>query len=265
MEPTKPKLSNLSNSVDFSFEPLSEGLGFHPFSDGLPYAPLAKTTSTATTGSMASRSFPSPTSPSIASGSNKLQMGTGAMAAGAPMPVMRQTPRISVPVSSAARAQPRKIGVPQKSANPATPIAKEIIEHDYGFGYLLKRAFAFTLDSFINMGLCLAAFGSVLWKQGLTPEVLSNSGIILLSALFLLMFNWALITAQEVAFNTSIGKRIFGLVFEGSTIALFLRAIFFLPSLGFCGIGLLWGLFDGKKRCWHDWVAGIQPQEISKL
>jgi uncharacterized RDD family membrane protein YckC len=87
----------------------------------------------------------------------------------------------------------------------------------------------------------------------------------MISILFFTLFNWALVTAQEIAFGTTIGKRIFGLMIQGNTSAIFLRAFFFLPSLGFCGIGLLWSLFDRRKRCWHDVVVNVQPIEVARL
>ena len=30
-------------------------------------------------------------------------------------------------------------------------------------------------------------------------------------------------------------------------------------------LGIVWALFDRKKRCWHDLVAGIQPIEVARL
>jgi hypothetical protein len=92
-----------------------------------------------------------------------------------------------------------------------------------------------------------------------------NPGIVMISVLFFVLFSWALITAQEIAFGTSVGKRVFGLMINGSTSAIFLRAFFFLPSIGFCGVGLLWSLFDKRKRCWHDVVVNVQPIEVARL
>ncbi len=87
----------------------------------------------------------------------------------------------------------------------------------------------------------------------------------MVALLFLCVFNWAITTAQEVAFSTSLGKRLFGLALNGSASAIFLRAFFFLPSVGFAGIGLIWALFDRRKRCWHDLVVDLQPTEIAYL
>ena len=129
----------------------------------------------------------------------------------------------------------------------------------------MKRAFAYLLDSAFNLALCAAALSAALWKQDLSPELLLNPGVILVASLFLGVFNWAITTAQEVAFGTSIGKRVFGLGIQASASAIFLRSFFFLPSLFFAGIGLIWSFFDKRKRCWHDLVVDVQPQEIARL
>lgn len=128
--------------------------------------------------------------------------------------------------------------------------------------YLIKRAVAYLLDTVINVFLCLAGFILAMWSQDLNPELIFTSNMSLLVGLFLFVFNWGVITAQEVAFQTSLGKRIFGLVIEGSASALFLRAFFFIPSVVFGGAGLLWCLFDKKKRCWHDLVVNHQPVDM---
>jgi hypothetical protein len=158
------------------------------------------------------------------------------------------------------RVQPAK--QQQPAAQPA-PLAG--LETGYGIGYLFKRAFAYTLDTAFNLALCLAALSAALWKQDLSPELLITPGIVLVACLFLGVFSWAITTAQEVAFGTTIGKRVFGLALQGSTSAIFLRAFFFLPSLCFGGIGLVWSLFDRRKRCWHDLVVDLQPLEIARL
>ena len=175
----------------------------------------------------------------------------------------RQMPRISVPVATrqAAYAQPAAAA---PAADLENPYGLEQ-EEGYGFVYLLRRTMAYTVDSCLNIALCIGALSGSLWKQDLSPELLLNPGIILVALLFLCVFNWALVTAQEVAFGTSIGKRLFGLVLHGSTSAVFLRAFFFLPSAGFLGMGLLWALIDSRRRCWHDMVVNVQPQEIARL
>ena len=76
--------------------------------------------------------------------------------------------------------------------------------------------------------------------------------------------NLCLILASFL-YGTSVGKRIFGLSLNGSASATFLRAFYFLPSVGFCGVGLIWALFNKKRRCWHDAAADLQPMELARL
>lgn len=242
---------------DLSFEPLSSGLGFHPFSDGLPYAPVSKNST--------STKPPQNT------------MGTGALAAGLPgyrPPPPPNSPRVSIqqprmpapvtaraPIRQQAQATPAKVTVETLTAQ----LTPEMLQPTFGFGYLFKRAFAYVIDSLFNLGLCAGALSAALWKQDLSPELLFTPGIILVASLFLGFFNWAITTAEEVAFGTSIGKRIFGLAIQGSASAIFLRSFFFIPSVCFGGIGLLWSLFDRRRRCWHDLVVDLQPMEIASL
>ncbi len=233
------------------FKPLTDGLGFHPFADGLPYAPVRKTQA------------PLPEA--------QPQQGTGAVSAGHAR-FATQLPRVpvarvSVPVASSLPLQESAIqarnplpAAPEKSGVPA-PGSQPM----QSWAYLPKRLLAYSLDSAFNMGLCAVAFGGALWKQGIPPESLLSPGTVVLFTLFLLGFNWAILTAQEVAFGTSLFKRLFGLELDGSATAIFLRAFFFLPSLGFCGVGLLWAGLDRRRRCWHDLVVNLQPVETARL
>ena len=113
--------------------------------------------------------------------------------------------------------------------------------------------------------MCAAGLWAILWRQGVQVEALLNPSVAIVGALFLGVFNWALITAQEVAVGTSIGKRVVGLRIPGGATAVFLRAFFFVPSLGFMGLGVLWSLFDRNKRCWHDLIVNTQPVNFTRL
>ena len=243
------------------FKPLSEGLGFHPFSDGLPYAPVTKSTTT-------SRNIPLPVGPMP-----DFQRGSGATTAGPASfalparPAPTSSPRVSVPVAppslnslhGSVQAQDKA-----SSAKMSAEFRAELAPAN-GFGYLAKRSVAYLLDTAFNTGLCAGTFGFALWKQGISPETLIGPSMIFLFVVFLCTFNWAIMTAQEMAFGTTLGKRIFGLALDGSGAAIFLRAFFFLPSAGFLAVGLLWGIFDRRKRCWHDLVVNLQPIEIAQL
>jgi uncharacterized RDD family membrane protein YckC len=208
----------------------------------------------------------------------ELANGAGAVSAG--QPGFAYTPRVTVPVAQPAAPA---VSTPKVSTNVQKPVAKKAIrkeaaaaaaasptvqafgEPKYGFVYLMKRVLAYTLDSALNISLLATGLSFALLNEDMNPDMLMNPGIILISILFFTLFNWALITAQEIAFGTTVGKRIFGLMIQGSTSALFLRAFFFLPSLGFCAIGLLWSLFDKRRRCWHDVVVNVQPIEVARL
>ena len=145
------------------------------------------------------------------------------------------------------------------------PSANAIESGDFGFAYSLKRVLAFLLDLGLVGGLCIAAFGWTLWRQKIPAESLLSPEMALLFFSFLAVFSWSMIVAQEMAFGTTVGKRLFGLILIGSPAAIFLRAFFFLPSVGFCGIGLLWAAFDSQRRCWHDLASEVQPTEVAEL
>jgi hypothetical protein len=261
------------------FKPLSDGLGFHPFADGLPYAPVAK---------RAERPLPAALNPDgdrdrLGQGHG---MGTGAQSAGRAVPVMpgqgpvaapprspQPTPtarpaRISVPVAQTVTAQVAGVPAPAVKTQPRSyvaPAPSEEIQARFGFGYLFKRTIAFLVDASINTTLCFTALGAVMVRLDLTWDAFSNANVLLLGILFLAMFNWSIMTAQEVLLGTTIGKRMFGLVLRGDTSALFLRSFFFLPSLVFCGLGIVWAVFDRRRRCWHDHVVNVQPLELAQL
>jgi uncharacterized RDD family membrane protein YckC len=244
-------------------------LGFQPFSDGLPYAPVSKS---------AARPQATPHSPNRADSARDLDSGTGAVSAGKPefaytprvtVPIAAPapTPKVSTPQSQVQRHAPQKTVAAQKATKTAatTPTPQAFGEPKLGFVYLLKRIFAYTLDTALNTSLLATGLSFALLNEDLNPDLLMNPGIVMISILFFTLFNWALVTAQEIAFGTTVGKRVFGLMVQGSTSAIFLRAFFFLPSIGFCGIGLLWSLFDNRRRCWHDVVVNVQPIEVARL
>jgi hypothetical protein len=257
-------------TAPLNFQPLSEGLGFHPFSDGLPYAPVGKAAPN-------SPQLRAPHNPAIntanvsgaAAQAAKVSRGSGAIVAGRPafltpksIPIPRAStpaglgPRISVPVAGSKK--------PEVHVEAVSVTEQDLLELRSEFGpfYIVKRVMAYLIDSAFNLALCAGALSAALWKQDLSPELLLNPGIVLIASLFLATFNWAITTAQEVAFGTSVGKRIFGLALPGPATAVFLRAFFFVPSVAFAGIGLIWAVFDKRRRCWHDLVVDLQPIEL---
>ncbi len=221
------------------FKPLSDGLGFHPFSDGLPYAPVTK--------APRAQSRPQPS----------YSRGSGAVAAGPP-----SYARVTVPVAAQTRA---RVTAPALAVQPQASAIAATAEPTFGLGYLLKRLMAFLFDTVVNTGLCAGGMMLILMKENLEFAVIFNPALVAIAAVFLSIFNWALTAAQEVAFGTSLGKRIFGLRIQGGAFVILMRSVCFLPSLVFCAMGILWAVFDRRKRCWHDVATGVQPMEIARL
>lgn len=233
---------------DLKFRPLTEGLGFHPFSDGLPYAPVSKHKTR-------------PSSP--AEKPQPYATGAGAVAAGQPR-FATPAARVRVPVARAPEKASNLIPSDHAAISEAAPLSSRL-QPRYGFAYLFKRVLAYILDTALNISACVAALSFVLVRIAVEPLTLMDQSVLLLSVPFVLFFNWALIAAQEVAFSTSVGKRIFGLHLDGSATAIFLRACFFIPSILFVGVGLIWALFNKRKRCWHDMIVDLQPKEVAAL
>ncbi len=235
-----------------NFTPVSEGLGFHPFSDGLPYAPVGKNTK-----------VPAPSAPST--------VGTGAIAAGPATFVFPKAPLISPPIApspspSAIPSQPIKQPVLSKPAEPEAPLAQsQLLEDQPGIVYLLKRVFAWSVDLSLNGIFIAAGWLAALWDQVQEWDFFLQLDQLRTIALIFTVFQWGLITAQEIAFQTTFGKRLFGLKVEGSPGARLIRSLLFFPSLLLSGVGILWALFDSKKRCWHDRASGTRVIEIARL
>lgn len=213
---------NSTEKQTLDFKPLSEGLGFHPFSNGLPYTPTTQPAS-----------------------KRDLTRGTGATAAG--------HPSFAFPAPVSAKISPAASSPIVAKSAPLQP--------DLGWDYLAKRLLAYFVDCVINTGLGGTALIGSLWKEDMSPGFFFSGSSLALTAGFLLFFSWALTTAQEVAFGTSLGKKLFGLHLDGSAAATLVRALFFIPSAVFLGLGVFWALFDADRRAFHDRVSGIQPEE----
>ena len=240
---------------EINFKPLTDGLGFHPFADGLPYAPASKST---------------PTKPS----------GTGAVAAGRPQFAYPAGPGVtnraptptsvlpSMPIDGTAEKirrelesiQAQRLDQARAAAARKQDAQAQLVLH-YGLDYSFQRAFAYLLDSAFNLSICASVLSTALLSTDL-ENLRDLSPLAVISvAVFLFACNWALLAAQEVAFGTTIGKRIFGLRLRGTGFECFVRALFFLPSLLFGGLGIGMSIFDGRKRCWHDRMTKLQPTE----
>ena len=225
--------STNNKTSEINFQPLTEGLGFHPFSDGLPYSPMTKKPYTS------SQKF----GVGIAS-------GAGAVSAG--------PPRVAHAISKVVLS---KSSVSKSKNTLLAPASHSIAHWVPGYGYLLKRVAAYLFDSILNSLLFGIIAVEFIWKQDSSLEILTNSSVIFAAAILMFFWNWVLITIQETIFGATLGKYMFGLSLRGSGVLLFLRSFFFLPSIGLFGVGLLFSLFDRRKRCWHDRLVGLQPIE----
>jgi hypothetical protein len=242
---------------EIQFKALTDGLGFHPFANGLPYAP---------TQSKTPAPMPAPNARSGSAARDTFSDGSGAYSAGRPVFV---TPRVSTPAPVVARPQNLQPS-PQVQASLRHNLQDNLqaplhVEHHNGVEYLAKRFLAYFLDSFINISMSGAVLGFCLWDQSGSFDFMLNAGVLFVSISFLLFFNWALITAQEVLFHTSIGKKFFGLRINGSLTAILARAILFIPSFVFFAFGVLWALVDTEHLAAYDRASGIHPREVAEL
>lgn len=222
---------------EIRFKPLTDGLGFHPFEDGLPYAP---------------------------SQVQKKQPASGAVAAGrAQFSYPAQSPIRSSPVDATAEKIRRELESIQtqrlEQARAMATRSQAPIEVTYGLSYSFIRVFAFLLDTTFNLSICASILSSALISTDVENLKTTSDSALITVVVFLFICNWALFAAQEVAFGTTLGKRIFGLKLEGTGIQCLIRALLFLPALLLGGVGIIIALFDPKKRCWHDRLTQIQP------
>lgn len=253
-------MSEKETEKPLHFQPLTPGLGFHPFSDGLPYTPVRK-------GHQARLPKPMGTGAEAAGTPRFSFPKTGSAAASATAPATMSRPlgspaRETVTREALAARQPLPPAVESSVAPAETPFQPQL---DLGVGYLVRRVAAYLIDLFFASTTCALAFGMVLYQSGASLADIRTPGVILLAGVFLLFFAWALTAAQEMITGSSIGKRLLGLRIDGRPTDLFLRSIYFIPSVAFLGLGLLWALFSREKRCWHDVVMDLQPRRIARL
>lgn len=241
---------------EIHFKPLNEGLGFHPFADGLPYAPQSPSQRLAArgTGAIAAGKpvFVTPsTSPTIEKIKKELESLDTLSLNSIPKRPELFAPENSVVKTLADRERPAP-----------TPLSVELTKTSgKNFFYLIQRIFAFLIDSTFNISVCATILSTSFINTDTEKLGLITPGVVFALAVFLFFCNWALITGQEMAFGTTLGKKIFGLKIEGSGSQVFWRSVFFIPSFLFSGLGLVVSLFDPDKRCWHDHASGIQPEK----
>ena len=125
--------------------------------------------------------------------------------------------------------------------------------------YTFQRVFGYIIDTAFNVSVAATILSFALIQTDVELlQTVSDSSLIL-SAVFIYLSNWAAIAGQEVAFGTSLGKRVFGLSIPGSGSDAFIRAVAFIPASILGGLGILSAIFDSQKRCWHDRFARVQP------
>ena len=247
-----PKITPSPKQVEILFQPLTEGLGFHPFSDGLPYAPMTKNPrmngNYAAPGGQASR----------------FSNGSGAVSGG--------PPKIAVDLL---RAQKKSPSHPTEGLQISVPVVKKETVHSvlalqspkneersrYGYIYLFRRCFAFLTDCSVNLVIFLGMTRLFFGAKEISLDMFSNLGVLLLIGANFVLFQWLSMTFQEVTLSTTFGKRLFRLRLLGGPLRRLLRAVFFIPSVGCLGTGLLYSLVDSQKRCWHDRIFDLQPVE----
>ena len=271
MSPQPPLLKPKTSVPRLSFKPINEGLGFHPFSDGLPYAPVAKTTrnSTATQMPQHPRHVVGPvgnlSEPEVhvqpPQRPPQFTRGSGAVAAGFPRAVLNPPKvRASADIfqalpTSFSKSVPNQVVAEQ-------PVAQT--QRVFGWAYVFKRIAAFLVDGVSTLAIAVAVLGGWLIQSQMPTSKLMSPSIMALAVAALILLQWLILTLEEVIFKSTLGKSIFGLSLQGTRAAIFLRAFFFLPSLGFLGAGVLWAAFDQRKRCWHDLVVDLQPIESNR-
>ncbi len=138
--------------------------------------------------------------------------------------------------------------IPKLKISEAAPLSESVQIRD--------RVFAFLVDTGLISGLFLLGLF-------LTTPVVRHSSfwfarpeLLLLTALFVFMFQWTAMTAQEILMSSTIGKRLFALRIEGTPIQILIRALLFIPSFLLVGTGLIWALFEKHHLCWHDRASG---------
>ena len=246
MENKSPK------NTEIQFKPLSDGLGFHPFSDGLPYAPVTKGPKTQGTGAVSAgppgvaRSITSP-NPNPNSNSNKV--------------TPKQIPQVSVPVARPDVSSEKPL---QGSVQSRVPQPLSQVEEEWrpGFVYVLERMVAYFIDLFVAISLYGCGMAGLIAWQIVDPRLFLTQEILIVGTGTFLGFHLFLLVFQEMFLGTTLGKRIFKLELSGNSFSILLRSLCFVFSVGFFGLGLIWSLFDSKRRCLHDVISGIQPTSL---
>lgn len=211
------------------FKPLTEGLGLNHFADGLPYTPEA-----AKRRAVQNFNFPSPRAPQYKS----------------PAPVKTHTQQNTVHVSP--------------------ELERELTQALTLSANLFKRVSAFLIDEFAVLAVFFVVFYASLRLNGinlahyLLQDRASEASRSLLkfSVMFFACLHFSYFLLLEAGWRTTLGKALLGMrIKTSSSTAAFFRALCFYMSIIPFGLGLVWALFDSKKRCWHDVITDSEVVE----
>lgn len=253
---------NHSKEPEIKFKPINEGLGFHPFSDGLPYASQNQTQlkSKAISKDDYSKKQLPPKTQTLNPYPFTANSG-GAWAAGSPTFVNPNSPLTQTQknlINQSLKNLPKSFTSEIEAKK--SPLEETQLGEHFGAGYLFSRLAAYIVDSTFNLTLSATILSFALIRTDLEVLRESSEVSLILSGIFLYLCNWAAITGQEIAFGSSLGKKVFGLKLKGTGSDVFIRAVSFIPSQLFFGFGILACLFDEKNRGWHDRFSRSQPE-----
>ena len=220
----------MADSKSIQFKPLSEGLGFHP------------------------KLNPTPQAPSVP----KL----------APPPVLPHSTPAKPPVAPTDFARPHHHQ--HSTAAVITPMQPEVRGESLRVSesralLIVKRVFAFLFDIVFHAALFLVGLAASLRFMGVPEDQIVPFLNTLETAAFVIFAIWMILIAQESVFHMTLGKRLFGLFLDGSSLAIVIRGLLFPLSLVLAGVGVLIALFDKRSRTLHDLLTGVRVIEIARL
>lgn len=126
-----------------------------------------------------------------------------------------------------------------------------------------RRVLSYALD----VALTVAIFLAIVWVSFAVngyriDEILLQGGprggvqMLWPLALLFLVVHLGYFLVQEATWRCTVGKAVFGLRIRSSSgFAVLGRAFCFFVAAIPMGVGLLWSLFDSRRRCWHDVIT----------
>jgi len=166
-----------------------------------------------------------------------------------------------LPVST---SPPVPVPAPFKNISRTEP-SGDWIEGTPTFAGMFRRASSWFLDQTILTLTSVSIFSLAMIALNLRLDHILSADFWIWMRAFMFLMNWALITAQEVAFGTSIGKRALGYQLQGPPLKILFRALVFIPGLLLGGLGILMALVHPHRLCFHDWLSGLTPEETATI